>query len=136
MAQNEAGHSGEHVVGIFRNGYQAELAIDRLIDAGFSADSIERLRRDDAEVQKVLQEARTQPARAARDLSTGIGGTLVEGVGGVTGTLVDWGLPEDEARSFASGVREGDVLVAVWCGNQCERAQFILAELGAEVPRR
>lgn len=66
------------------------------------------------------------------------GGTALAGAGigaaagGIVGALVGLGIPEDEAKHFESGVREGSVLVTVRAGARAMEAMAILERSGAD----
>lgn len=59
----------------------------------------------------------------------GIGGT----VGGVSGALIGFGIPEFEAKRYEGSVRDGGILLSVHCDTNdwVERAEEILKECGA-----
>lgn len=64
------------------------------------------------------------PVMAALAVVAAGGGALV---GGVIGTLTDAGLAEKDARFFADGVKEGDILVTVWAqADRSEQAREIM----------
>jgi hypothetical protein len=66
------------------------------------------------------------------------GGTAVAGAGigavagGLVGALVGMGIPEEEARHYERGVREGGVLVTVQAGDRAHQARAVLDRHGAE----
>jgi hypothetical protein len=65
------------------------------------------------------------------------GGTAVAGAGigaltgGIAGALIGLGIPEEEARYYEQGLREGGVLVTVRGGQRDADAQAILERHGA-----
>ncbi|MDQ3700274.1 MAG: hypothetical protein M3442_05060 [Chloroflexota bacterium] len=66
------------------------------------------------------------------------GGTAVAGAGigaaagGILGALVGMGIPEDEAKHFESGFREGGVLLTVNAGQRAMEALAILERAGGD----
>ena len=59
----------------------------------------------------------------------GLGGT----VGGVSGALIGFGIPEYEAKRYEGTVREGGILLSVHCDTDdwAERAEAVLKDSGA-----
>jgi len=55
-------------------------------------------------------------------------------LGGVTGALIGFGIPEYEARRYEGKIKEGNVLISVHADNSTERerARTIFEEAGAE----
>ena len=78
MSQNYPWHDGQPVVVLFRNGFQAQLALDNLLNIGLPESDVALIRRDDAEVAEAMRKAETNPAGAA-SVDSGVGGTLVGG---------------------------------------------------------
>jgi uncharacterized protein (TIGR02271 family) len=52
--------------------------------------------------------------------------------GGILGALVGMGVPEEEARYYERGLREGGILVTVEAGARAAEARQILLDAGAE----
>ena len=53
--------------------------------------------------------------------------------GGVTGSLVDWGIPETEGKQIESDIRSGKVMVAISSSqDKVSEAEKILRDHGAE----
>ena len=74
------------------------------------------------------------PILAAGPLLITLGGLgMGAAVGGLTGALVGFGIPEHHARRFESLVKSGHVLVACHCDSSPEqlRATKVFAEVGA-----
>ena len=126
-----AGHAPDYAIGVFANGHQAKLAVDDLMNSGFSREDMRLIRRNAEQLAEVLEEARTNPDHAAEESRGGVGGTLAGSEGGITGALADWGLPDDVAERCARQVQQGDVVVAVHCRWECDRARAILTNYGA-----
>ena len=59
----------------------------------------------------------------------GIGGT----VGGVSGALIGFGIPEFEAKRYEGSVKEGGILLSVHCDTDdwADRAESVLKDSGA-----
>lgn len=55
-------------------------------------------------------------------------------VGGITGALAGLGIPEFEAKRYESLVKQGKILVSVFCDNSeaAERAKFLMKACNAE----
>ena len=55
-------------------------------------------------------------------------------LGGVTGALIGFGIPEYEAKRYEGKIKEGNVLISVHAdnGTERERARTIFEEAGAE----
>jgi uncharacterized protein (TIGR02271 family) len=64
--------------------------------------------------------------------STLAGAGVGAAAGGLVGALVGAGIPEDEARYYERGLREGGVLVTVYAGDRAVEARQILRAAGAE----
>jgi uncharacterized membrane protein len=73
------------------------------------------------------------PAIAAGPLATTLAGAgLGAAAGGMLGALAEWGVPEEEARYYAEGVRRGGVLVTVDATDErADRAVDVLTRYGA-----
>jgi uncharacterized protein (TIGR02271 family) len=74
------------------------------------------------------------PVIAAGPLAAGLAGAGIGAVaGGLVGALTNMGVPEEEARYYAEGVRRGGTLVTVNCpdGASTERAASIMRRHGA-----
>jgi len=67
--------------------------------------------------------------------STLAGAGIGAAAGGLIGALVGMGIPEEEARYYAEGVREGGILVTVNAGNRAAEAREILRAAGADFGR-
>jgi hypothetical protein len=55
-------------------------------------------------------------------------------VGGITGSLIGFGIPEYEAKRYEGRIKKGGILVSVHCddSNWIHKAKTILQETGAE----
>jgi uncharacterized membrane protein len=60
----------------------------------------------------------------------GVGGT----VGGITGALIGWGIPEHKAKHYEVRVKQGGILLSVHSDNAdwTKRAKEILERTGAQ----
>jgi uncharacterized membrane protein len=60
----------------------------------------------------------------------GVGGT----VGGITGALIGWGIPEHKAKHYEVRVKEGGILLSVHSDNAdwTKRAKATLKRTGAQ----
>ena len=64
--------------------------------------------------------------------STLAGAGIGAAAGGIIGALIGMGIPEEDARYYETGLREGGILVTVDAGDAAELARRILLETGAE----
>lgn len=73
------------------------------------------------------------PVLAAGPILAALGGAgLGAAAGGLIGALTEHGVPEEDARYYAEGVRRGDILVTVHArGERADRAAAILDGSGA-----
>lgn len=72
------------------------------------------------------------PLLAAGPIATGIAGAVGGGVsGGIVGGLIGLGIPEDQAKRYGEEVTQGNILVTVDCGTQCDRAMSTLNSYAA-----
>lgn len=65
--------------------------------------------------------------------STLAGAGIGAAAGGLIGALVGMGVPEEDARHFERGFKEGGILVTVQAGGRAEAARQALAEVGADL---
>jgi len=75
------------------------------------------------------------PFIAAGPILAALSGVALGGaVGGITGAMVGWGIPEFEAQQFEGRLREGHILISVHAedGAEAARAREILADEHAE----
>lgn len=73
------------------------------------------------------------PLMAGGALASTLAGAGIGAVaGGLIGALVGLGLPEEEARYYETGLREGGILLTVEADGRREEAEAILANAGAE----
>lgn len=78
--------------------------------------------------------AGAEPLLAAGPLMTALSATAANAaVGGIAGALVDWGLPEPQARLYRDCVSDGHILLAVKVrSREAERdAETVLKRAGA-----
>lgn len=107
------------VLGIYKSRSQVEMAVDELKTDGFYASDISVLMPDRSGSQDFAHTKGTKALEgAAAGVSTGaiIGGAfglLVGAVGGVTGALVSFGIPEYEAKRYEGFVKDGGILLSV-----------------------
>jgi uncharacterized protein (TIGR02271 family) len=64
--------------------------------------------------------------------STLAGAGIGAAAGGLIGALIGMGIPEEDARYYESGLREGGILVTVDAGANAAQARRILLDAGAE----
>jgi uncharacterized protein (TIGR02271 family) len=64
--------------------------------------------------------------------STLAGAGIGAAAGGLIGALIGMGVPEEEARYYEQGLREGGILVTVEAGAEPARARQILLDAGAD----
>jgi uncharacterized protein (TIGR02271 family) len=64
--------------------------------------------------------------------STLAGAGIGAAAGGLLGALMGMGIPEEEARYYESGLKEGGILITVDAEGRREEAEAILANAGAE----
>lgn len=70
------------------------------------------------------------PIVAAGPIAAGLSGAVV---GGITGGLVDMGIPEERGQYYEDRVREGDLLVALAAPEEeVDRAAQVLRDYGAD----
>jgi hypothetical protein len=143
------------VVGLFRNQADAERAIRDLKDAGIDESRI-GVAMLDRDSQRELAEDSTGPILGgAVGLLVGVGALAIPGVGPIIaggalattlagagigaaagaliGALVTMGVPEDDARYFETGLRQGSVLVTATTGSRESEAREILRASGADL---
>ena len=65
--------------------------------------------------------------------STLAGAGIGAAAGGLLGALVGMGVPEEEAKHFERGFKEGGILVTVQAGDRAELARQALSEGGADL---
>jgi len=149
------------VVGVFERSSDAERAVDRLQNKGFSDREISIISREDAvrRGERGREEGRGPLTSGVTGggalgglagLLAGAGALAIPGVGpilavgpiaaglsgaaagGLAGGLVDWGIPETRGRQFEEEVRQGRILTMVQSeGDRVEDAAEILREFGA-----
>lgn len=73
------------------------------------------------------------PIIAGGALASALAGGIGAAAGGFIGVLVGMGVPEDDARYFESGFRDGGVLVTVSAGSRGPEAREILLASGADL---
>jgi hypothetical protein len=131
------------VIGLFEDSDDAQGAVRGLLDAGFDRDEISLIGHADHETAGAAERASDIAVGAGAGaalgglggLLLGVGALAIPGIGpvlavgpiatalagagigaaagGVIGALSDLGVPEDEARYYAEGLRRGGVLVAL-----------------------
>ncbi len=154
------GKTGLEVLGLYATATSAEMALDRLLSAGYTREAISLLM-EDAYATREWVETNTQ-RRYGATTSSLVGGTLgsldgirsmsIRGMGpvisagvlmqrldtnsadSITKAITGMGIPEFEARHYESRVKDGDVLLAVHCETQAEtqRVEGILNGPGCE----
>ncbi|HEX2219519.1 MAG TPA: YsnF/AvaK domain-containing protein [Gemmatimonadales bacterium] len=65
--------------------------------------------------------------------STLAGAGIGAAAGGLIGALVGMGVPEEDARHFEQGFKQGGILVTVQAGTRAELAREALSEVGADL---
>jgi uncharacterized protein (TIGR02271 family) len=156
------------VVALFHNQADAERAIQRLKQEGFSENQIGVAIKDRSRQEELIEGTGTQAEEGAATgaigggvlggvigLLAGVGALAIPGVGpiiaggtlastlagagigaaagGLLGALVGMGVPEEDAKHFDQGFREGGTLVTVAAGNRAEEARTYLYESGADL---
>ncbi len=111
-----------HAFGIYENEYDAEVAVDQLVTAGFDAAAIRVLHPDnDASRDFVDRKGTTLPAGIGEKSSSGVPldgswGLLYPGEGPIQGALpdalTDMGIPHEWSDNT---VRDGKFLLSVEC---------------------
>jgi uncharacterized membrane protein len=151
------------IVGLFRNQADAERAIRDLKDAGIDESRIGVAMRDRDGQRELGEETAGATAGAVSGgilggvvgLLAGVGALVLPGVGpiiaggalasalagagigaaagGLTGFLIAMGVPEDDAKYFENGLRQGSVLVTALAGSRRRDAREILRASGADL---
>jgi len=64
----------------------------------------------------------------------GVGGAI----GGITGALVGWAIPEYEAKRYEGRIQKGGILLSVHCGtsDEVKRAKEIIGRTGGRMSHR
>ncbi len=145
------------VVGVFHDRDQAESALEDLKNEGFEQD-ISLVARDEEksgmsmENQDLTEGAFTGGALGGiAGLLAGAGALLIPGVGpiiaagpiaatltgvvtgGIAGSLVDYGIPEERGEYYEEQVRQGGILLTVKSSDErVEEAASIMRNYGAE----
>jgi hypothetical protein len=147
------------VIGLMDDRNQAKQVVEELLQAGFRKKEIGVITKDDdvpAEFKAVAKDAGKGAAvgaltglvlAATTMIVPGFGPLLVAGpaaalvaglaygglAGGIIGTLISKGVPEDEAHTYAEGLRRGGTLVSVHAETDqlAQRAVEIMATHGA-----
>lgn len=155
------GKTGLEVFGLYTTATGAEIALDRLLAAGYTRGAASLLMVDAYRTRDAMLEKNTR-ARCGATTSIMIGGTLgslneirsvaIRGIGPVisagcmmsrlntdnadtiTNAITSMGVPELEARHYEDRVKDGDVLLALHCESQAEThwVKRILKESGGE----
>lgn len=155
------GKTGVEVFGLYATATSAEIALNRLIAAGYAQDDVSLLMADAYATRDTVLEASAW-ARYRAMMGSVIGGTLgslrgigsvaIPGVGpvissgrmigrldtecadSITNAIASMGVPELEARHYEDCVKDGDVLLALHCESQAEtnRVATILKESGGK----
>jgi hypothetical protein len=150
------------VFGIYRSDVQAGLTVVRLMESGFSSHDISVLLQDHRGARALAQGTNAEPPEAAAKVTTagrtfdflgegnpvaipGVGpfiaiGPIMETLagfgagGGVTGALVDAGVPKSEAARYEEKIKEGAVLLSVRCDSSVSvtRAKNLLKQMGGQ----
>lgn len=157
------GKTGLEVIGLYATATGTEIALNRLISAGYTCDEVSLLMMD---AYSTRQAATNASMRHRYDAITSsmIGGTLgsLDGIGsvvipdagpviaagrmmnllerndasGITDALASMGMSESDAQHYEGRLKEGDVFLSLRCASQAEarRAEMILrASHGDEV---
>lgn len=149
------------VIGVFHSQGQAEEAVHKLREEGFDRE-ISIVAKEEETGEKDAGDIRMENDSVADGATTGgvIGGLtglalgagalvipglgpliaagpiagLLSGAatGGLGGALIDWGIPEAEAKRYEEEVRQGKILVSVECSDdKADKCQSILSEKGS-----
>jgi hypothetical protein len=150
--KKNAGADRGTVAGLFRNQADAERAVRDLKDAGIDETRI-GVAMLDRHGQRELADPTGRILGGVVGLLAGVGALAIPGVGpvivggalasaltgagiaatgGLMGTLVTMGVPEDDAGYLQTGLREGSVLVTATAGSRGLEAREILRASGAD----
>jgi hypothetical protein len=142
------------VVGLFRNQAHAERAIRDLKDAGIDESRMGVAMLDRHGQRELVEDDTGGILGGVVGLLAGVGALAIPGIGpvivggalapalagagiaatgGLMGALVTMGVPEDDARYFETGLREGSVLVTATAGSRGPEAGEILRASGADL---
>jgi hypothetical protein len=143
------------VVGLFRNQADAERAIRDLQDKGIDESRIGVAMLDRDGQLDLAEDTTGRILGGAVGLLAGVGVLAIPGVGPIIaggalastlagagigaaagaliGALVTMGVPEDDARYFETGLRQGSVLVTATAGSRGAEAREILRVSGADL---
>lgn len=147
------GASWGAIAGLFRYQADAERAIRDLKDAGIDESRIGVAMRDRDSQRELADDATGRILGGAVGLFAAVGALALPGVGPIiaggtlaatltaggattgrlVGALVTLGVPEDDARYFETGLRQGSVLVTANAGSRAQEAHEILQECGADL---
>ncbi|HHY13721.1 MAG TPA: hypothetical protein GX526_03665 [Thermoanaerobacterales bacterium] len=150
------------VIGVFSSEDQAESAVNEMRDSGFNDEEISIVAKDSSQQENLEQDDTTMGMDfrggtttggvlgGLAGLALGAGALTIPGlgpiiamgpiagmlsgaaIGGVTGGLVDWGVPEDRGKHYEEKVKEGHILTAVRTDDRkVDKAADILRENGA-----
>lgn len=148
------------VIGTFAEERQAEEAVNRLVQAGFSKNDISIISKERQQTQAgsgqrqdnmsdgvsmgagigvgagllasagMLAIPGIGPLLAAGPLAAALSGAVV---GGLAGGLIDWGIPADRAQAYEQRVKEGHILATVKTDEQqVGQVQRVFQETGAQ----
>jgi uncharacterized membrane protein len=156
--KNNAGATGADrgtVVGLFRDQRDAEHAIRNLKEAGIDESRIGVAMRDRDGQRELAEDTTGRILGGAVGLLVGVGALAIPGLGPIIaggalastlagagigaaagaliGALVTMGVPEDDARYFETGLRQGSVLVTATAGSRGQEARDILRGSGADL---
>ncbi len=118
----EASSRNVAVFGIFTTLHEAERAVERLLQLGFSNSDISVLLPDDESTRSFAHERHTKAPEGT-----------VTGASAV-GALAGMGIPEYEAKRYEGRVTDGGILLSAHCDSdaEIEAAEDALAALGAQ----
>src|SRR5829696_9437168 len=127
------GRTTDTVVGLFHDNTQAERAIRDLKTAGFSDRQIGVLMGLLAGVGALVIPGIGPIVAGGALASTLAGAGIGAAAGGLVGALIGMGIPEEEARYYERGFREGGILVTVdTAAVRKAEARQILLNAGAD----
>ncbi len=154
--QGAGGQASQVVIGVFSSHQQAEQAVQKLRQQGFTQEEINIVAKKGGKGEKYVDDDITDGALTGGTLG-GIGGLIlgagalaIPGVGpiiaagpiaaalggavagGVAGGLIDWGIPAQVSQKYEQHVAQGGILAIVQTSSQkVNQAAQILRQSGA-----
>ncbi len=151
--QGEYRNVENSVIGVFRTRTEAERAIDALLAGGFdshrvgvlllgydlggSRTTIEAGGSGLGGAAEVLDRLSSLEVpgfgfiQASGPIARELGGAAAGSSSGIAAALAELGVPESEGRRYEEDIRDGNLLVGVMCGGECDQARYILMSYAA-----